>query len=365
MMPLPSPPAFATDDAGMPRYGAYAGVLEGADLVAAHAAGLGSALATPPGKGFLGRASAALRRLRHKRWVYVAFLSDRVIAGMAVIDVGYMGGGFAYAFDRERADFTETSWLLPGGPGVRVAPGFAAGITEAVNGAKRVRFDMAAAPLRLAADVSVDSIEVEATVADLDTPLSVLTDLGGDMPGATIKAAGAPATGGVVRVKGREIPLAGAHATVDWTHGFFPYHTVWNWAAAAGPAAAGGGRVGLNLCRGVHEDPAGRFSENALWLDGRPAALPRVEFAVPEDPKAPWHVRTASPSRPGANGTPGLVDLTFHPLGERAGDVNAGVILSQFRQPFGTFEGTLRDLEGREARLAGVPGVVEDHIARW
>ncbi len=364
---LPPPPPRALDDAGRPRYGAYAGVLAGADLKEAHAEGLGPRVGAAPRGGILGRAFLAARRLRHKRWLYVGVFGERAFVGAAVLDLGYLGGAFAYAGDRASGELAETSWMLPGGPGVDVAAAFDSGVSAARLGERRVSFAAlpgreanGAGPASFVGEVRSAEVDADLEIDGLGTALSVLTDLGGGLPATTIKAVGARVRG-KVRLRGRAIPLDGAtYAAIDWTHGFFPYRTVWRWATAAGRDAAGR-LVGVNLCRGVHEDPHGRFSENALWLDGRPAALPRIAVDVPDDPTAPWTIRSA----PGGAGAGGLVDLRFRPLGERRGDVNFGVIHSAFRQPFGTFEGTVRDLDGRESRLEGTGGVVEDHTAKW
>ena len=67
-------------------------------------------------------------------------------------------------------------------------------------------------------------------------------------------------------------------------------------------------------------------------------------------PLAPWRVQ----------GGEGRVDLTFHPEGFRAQTIDLKLIASRYLQPFGTFSGQIDGVA-----IEGLPGVTEDHAARW
>ena len=56
----------------------------------------------------------------------------------------------------------------------------------------------------------------------------------------------------------------------------------------------------------------------------------------------------------------GRVDLTFRAEGYRAQTVDLKVIFSRYVQPFGTFSGTVNGIA-----VEDLPGVAEDHAARW
>jgi len=58
------------------------------------------------------------------------------------------------------------------------------------------------------------------------------------------------------------------------------------------------------------------------------------------------------------------VDLTFHPEGERRQDKDLIVAASRYVQPIGVFRGTLRCCDA-EIAVDDLPGVTEDHRARW
>jgi hypothetical protein len=340
---LLSAPPTLVDARGAPHEGAFSGTIPRTSLE--HA--------TVPGLGVLDRLDAArkvLRGLRLKRWRYVGIFRDDLVLASAVVDVGYLGVAFAYAAEGEHV--VARGWNAPAAIGIHVGPHDGACsavaprrlITSAATraGGLTVAFDLP--HLRADLDIEGDA-----------TALTVVSDVGkgSGLHGVTVKTAGMRARGSVV-IEGRSYTLDDAHAVIDWTEAFFPRHTRWFWAAAAG-TAPDGRAVGLNLARGVHDDARGRFSENALWLDGSPSALPPVTFKAGPTPRDPWTIHS----------TDGSVDLVFEPRGERSEDVSFLVIASRYRQPFGTYTGRLRDARGREVHVEKLPGVAEDHAATW
>jgi hypothetical protein len=102
----------------------------------------------------------------------------------------------------------------------------------------------------------------------------------------------------------------------------------------------GGERIGWNLVTGVNDGPVA--SERTVWVDGEPVEVGPVEFAD-------------DLSRVG--------ELAFHawPDSARVDDTNLLVFRSRYRQPFGSFSGTLPD--GTE--LAEGWGVMESHDVTW
>ena len=127
---------------------------------------------------------------------------------------------------------------------------------------------------------------------------------------------------------------------VDESAGYHARHTVWSWSAGVG-TATDGRAVAWNLVTGVHD--AAEASERTLWLDGAPTELAPVTFA--EDLSA-----IAGPD----------VDLTFSAWAERRDSTNALLLRSTYRQPFGTFTGTVAG-----HHLADGYGVMEAHDVYW
>jgi hypothetical protein len=142
---------------------------------------------------------------------------------------------------------------------------------------------------------------------------------------------------GTVRLGGREWRLDGPHGFVDESAGYHARHTSWRWSAGVG-RAADGGAVAWNLVDGVHDAATG--SERTVWVAGEPHEAEPQRFA-------------ADLSSVG--------DLRFSPWAEREEHANLLLFRSDYRQPFGTFAGTLPG--GLE--LERGYGVMEWHDVRW
>jgi hypothetical protein len=131
-------------------------------------------------------------------------------------------------------------------------------------------------------------------------------------------------------------------AFIDDSAGYHQRHTVWKWSAGVG-VSRGGEQVAWNLVTGVHDAPSG--SERTVWIDGRAAEVPAVDF----DPEL-----ESIDSADGAR-------LEFSEWGARTDDTNLLLFRSRYRQPFGTFSGTLPG----GVELAEGYGVMEDHDVFW
>jgi len=156
----------------------------------------------------------------------------------------------------------------------------------------------------------------------------------------TRKQADVPARG-FVEVDGKRHEIDGV-AFIDESAGYHDRHTAWKWSAGTGLTSDGRG-VSWNLVAGVHDALAN--SERTVWVDREPAEVGPVAFA------------------------PDLSQVTFAEGGSleftewaaREEDVNLLLMRSRYRQPFGTFLGTLPG--GIE--LAQGYGVMEEHDVHW
>lgn len=340
---LPAPERLVDRD-GRPLIGVFAGPPRRADLERARLSVGGHAV--PP----------ALARLRLKQWQHVALVTPSAFVGLAIVDVGYLRMTWCHVVERasgRRWEHVRKGPLLD----LRVAPdlwddrchvrahGYAATIENA----------LAAGEHR----ISIDIGGRDAVRADLrcphdlrrDEPLVVSLPVGEGRAMYSLKAA-LPLEG-TLQLGGRELALDPdvAFALWDVHKAHYPRRTFWNWATFAGRDTEGR-RVALNLTRNVNEDDA-TWNENAVWVDGRIEHLGPATFRF-DDPLSPWRLGTAD----------GAVDLVFRPQGERREDLRLGLVESVFRQPFGTFEGTLR-AGGALLTVEAAFGVCEDHRAVW
>lgn len=128
----------------------------------------------------------------------------------------------------------------------------------------------------------------------------------------------------------------------DESAGYHPRHTAWSWSAGVG-RSTDGRDVAWNLVEGVNDPP--ERSERAIWVEGE--EQPREPAPVSFDGLEA--VRFADGAK-----------LDFSAEAERRAEENKWIIKSSYRQPFGTFSGSLEGIP-----LAEGIGVMESHEAVW
>lgn len=141
---------------------------------------------------------------------------------------------------------------------------------------------------------------------------------------------------GTVSTNGRTRPIEG-QAIIDDTAAYYPRHTTWHWSAGVG-TTQDGRPVAWNLVSGVNDPKSS--SERTVWIDGEPMEPGPCTFA---------------------NDLSAVDDLRFRPEAERRDKQNLIVVRSEYRQPFGTFDGTLPT----GIALSEAYGVMEQHDAWW
>ena len=247
----------------------------------------------------------------HKEWRYVGVWSETVSVCAARVRVGPVPQEFWGVWDRTQGRLTEHTRLRAGR--VRLRPG---GV-EVRDGANRL-------------DLVLEE--------DPATGFEVVTPVGRSWTWTRKQAVRAH---GTAVLGGRRVPVDGV-ALVDDNDGYHPRRTHWWWSG--GTAVLDDGRTATwSVIVGLNDQPPHR--ENTLWLDGRPQPLGPVSFA-PDLSRVTFDDGSA---------------LAFTAESERASLVDLLVIRSAYRQPFGTFTGTL---PGGLVVRRGF-GVMEDHRALW
>jgi hypothetical protein len=246
-----------------------------------------------------------------KRWRYVGAFCEEAMVCAGVVWIGPVRQVFWGVWDRERGRLHERT---------RIA------------GRARVRLDAG----RL--QVHDGDTRIELLLQEEEGVETVCPHGRGYV--WTRKQAGIAATGTLGLDGEPERPLQ-ARAVVDDTAGYHARDTAWCWAAGVGQTSDGR-PAAWNLVTGVNDPPTG--SERTVWVDGRPAEVGPVTFSAELD---------AIGSAAG--------ELRFAAEAQRRRRERLLVVASDYRQPFGTFSGTLPD--GTE--LARGLGVTERHVARW
>jgi Domain of unknown function (DUF2804), C-terminal len=257
------------------------------------------ALALPPGP-----MPRRVGRRPLKRWRYVGVYGPEVMLCAGTARIAGVPQAFWAVWDRGGRLWEHTS-LRPGG-------------VELPDGAARVA----------ARRVSVDLV-----LEPAGEPVEVVSRHGDSYIWTRKRPLRAT---GLVTLEGRTLAVD-APCLLDDSAGYHARRTAWEWSAGAG-TAAGGERVMWNLVAGVHDALHG--SERTVWIDGAAREVAPVAFA---------------------DGLDAVGDLRFVAEAERVRRDDLLLLASDYRQPFGTFSGTLP--EG--TRLATGYGVMERHRARW
>lgn len=292
--------------------------------------------------------------LAKKRWQYLGVVDDNLVIGVAVIHLGYLGSAFAYVYRKDTKELKELNIVDPGAGKTVYSDSSIYGFSSCRAGSKFVRLnnDVSQGPREMEVVSPGMQINIEAfDPPEGFTPLVACLRNGIRGFNYTHKGAGLYAKGWV-EIDGEKIELTkNALAVLDWTAGCAAHETYWNWASGTGRLADG--RIaGINFAMGVNETG---FTENVFWIDGAPHKVDVVNFDYNfKNIMAPWTIRSMD----------GKVDLTFTPEGERKENQNYLIVASNFRQPFGKFNGTLI-LDGKALEVLDLYGFVEEHYVKW
>lgn len=259
-----------------------------------------------------------------KRWRYVAFFSQEVMACAAHVQVGPGRQSFWALLERPSGALRGRTHTLA-----------RRGSVELLHGEPGEDPARARGSLRVADDGVLLSLTLEE-----QSPIEALCRHGREQVW-TRKQAGVRAWGKLSLDGGAPRTLEG-RAVIDDTAGYHARETEWWWTAGVGVGEAGEA-LAWNLVSGLNDPPQG--SERAVWVGREPHEVPPVAFAGDLS-----RVRCEDGS-----------ELRFEAEGERRRRENLLIVSSDYRAPFGTFSGMLPG----GLRVAAGSGVVEHHRARW
>lgn len=310
--------------------------------------------------GFYGR--RALRRLRLKQWQFFLLDAPECIAGVAVVDAGYVGNAFAWVFDKARGTLEERNALFPFGGSVEVSASSVRGVTRVqgkgvdVTITNRYEDGVRTLQARFPSRGTHGAIELEAQISDspLERPPMVVAWPVGENRTAYAHKIGGLAAKGTIRVGDREydVPAGQGTASMDHTQGYFVYRTYWNWASFSA-LSDWGTRIVVDV--DLVKNGPGTLNRNCfVWFDRQLVRMPAVVFEYTQ-PAHDWHLKSSD----------GRLDLRFHPLAVRRDHLDHLPIGYDFSQPIGTFSGTVVDDDDCIHRITNAWGVAEEHSARW
>ncbi len=311
----------------------------------------------------VGRTAAKLvNPLRLKEWQHFAVFGPDFLLTFVVLNTHYLANSFCYFVDRKSGEMIE--YHREGLPTLAKLArelwndrcsfqmrGYSIGVHNYLDQ------NVHTASIDIAPHQGKPGILAEVKMhADLNQyqPLIVVLRLAENRPAYSHKMA-CPASGRI-RIGERSIELDPARCLVliDVHKAYYPYRMAWRWASCAGFDEQGR-VVGLNLTHNVIQDDE-ENNENGLWVGRQLSMFGAARFTFNEKRLTdPWRVET----------TDGRCQVDFKPEGERTGVINAGVVYSNYHQPYGTFSGQATDDAGQVHLIRDYFGVTECHKARF
>ncbi|MBS1593651.1 MAG: DUF2804 domain-containing protein [Bacteroidetes bacterium] len=283
---------------------------------------------------------SALRRSQRKAWIFTSAFSTRYCVGFAIADAGMVATAFVYFFDTQTGQYIEEKTTVPLGFGAAFDP-------DLRSTWQLKNFSIKADTDRITCSFAGKRIHISLSLTENGNGSTTIAPAGDRPFHHTYKNLLMPAAVEGT-IDGASIKFEGTIGGLDFSKGYPPRHTFWNWASM-NAVTDHGVEFGVNL--------VGDFNnsiENALWVNGKVQQLSQATFSYerPVD-KNTWQITTLD----------GTLNMKFTPRGARGEDINALVMMSRFKQPFGTFAGTVR-LDGVLHNFTG-QGVVEEHFAKW
>lgn len=282
------------------------------------------------------RLPRALRRWRLKEWQAVQLTGPGVFVNLALFDAKLMSLLQAKIYEHARDAKIVHEWKLRPGA-FAVADQLLASTTSYRDRRGSLAFDNQLAQGRIA--ITIDLHATRALPAVVGR-LVVHGDRGASHV-ASLPFAGAVGMyshKGMFPVEGElavgdrryVLTTADSLALLDDHKGYYPYVMRWDWVTSA--CHVDGQARGFNLTRNQCRDPE-RNNENCAWQGDRIGLLPAVEFERERErqPGEVWTIRDRA----------GRVDLRFEPTVPGDVSVNAVVVHSRYRGPFGRFSGRL------------------------
>lgn len=281
------------------------------------------------------------RRWRRKAWVFYGVYAPDLIAGIAIVDAGYLAKAFCYAYvpasgyyfsNEEKQPFGFKTDFEATTSGIWTFGDYQ---LERMEGQWRLQYEGKQLEIHLEGQENQQGLGFLCPSKGKGRPFQY-----------TYKNMLLPTKVTLHTNKLGVRTWDNLPGAVDYSKGFPPRSTEWNWVSLQGKLSDGT-PFGLNAVQHFNSG-----LENALWIGGEQYALGAVQFRhqKPID-EQPWTVTAEG------------VELHFTPWGARKDKTNYWLLKNHFTQVYGKGEGRLF-YEGTWHRFQGY-GVLEKHDARW
>lgn len=284
---------------------------------------------------------AKKRRTERKAWIFTGVFSPELICGFAIVDAGMVATAFSYFYSLKDGIFEEDKVTIPMGFHQEFNPNLD---SEWKLGNYSIKTEKGKMYLQYVGKYKMYlEVENNANGASIVAPSKEKRPFNFTYKNICVPVKVQINNGGV-----STYATSGKYASIDFTKGFPPRETIWNWLSFIGKTETGK-IVGVNLVDRFNEN-----MENILWVDGQKTLLSNAKFTMQEPlDKTDWLIET----------TDGVLNCHLSPRGARYENLNALIMKSKFTQPFGTLDGTVL-IDGKEEKFTAF-GVSEDQHAIW
>ncbi len=280
------------------------------------------------------------RRTQRKTWIFYGVYSKDLFAGLAIVDAGVVATAFAYFFVPSEDLFIEDKTTVP--------LGFRSGFDPAMTDEWKLgKFSIRTTNQVMSINYN-GKFNLQMTAQLNDNGVSTVAPSKGDRPFNFTYKDLPIQTEINIDYHNKKYHANGHYGAIDFTKGYPPKTTEWNWSSAIGTTESGKS-IAFNIVDKFNDN-----MENILWLDGERIILSDAEFKYgPDLKKDIWHINTKDQ----------IIQSEMKPFGARAENINAAIMKSIFTQPFGEYNGTVT-VNGISEKFTAW-GVSEEHLAVW
>ncbi|NCC86983.1 MAG: DUF2804 family protein [Clostridia bacterium] len=289
-------------------------------------------------------------------WEAFEIMLDEGVLISAVYNVGVAGFSIFVFFDK-RSKKTY-SWVNPTtGLNAKVAPNLIHSITELYTANSYLILNNQLQDGKChgkgkAHNKKSGDIEFDLKITSLAPPSIVSMPLGDNKPLYSQKEFFS--VEGYLKLNGETFTAnKRSTAIVDDHKGFYPFKMHYDWLTTMGTTMIDGKEqyLGFNLTQN-QTTSSEDYNENLLWLEGYSCPLPPVNFTHIANNK--WAVKDDHD----------VVNLVFNIEDDFQMQVHLGIIDVDYKLPFGTLTGYIKDIEGNKYVLDGMYGVGEDRTQK-
>lgn len=282
------------------------------------------------------------RRWQRKSWVFLGAYNPEIVVGFAIIDAGFLGKAFCYVYHPNNQLLLED--------GIDRPFAFDANFGANLNSHWKLgNYQLFTKNNQLHFEFKGKKFQISMQCTNNEHGLSfICPSTGNKRPfHYTYKNLLLP-TNIQLTHKGKTKHYENLHGGIDFSKGYPPKHTNWNWTSFTGQLDDGT-PVGINLVNEFNQN-----LENAVWIGNERILIGDVRYQYKKPlAKSLWEVKAVN----------GNLELEMMPNGSRKENINIKVLKSKFTQVFGPIKGRIRH-EGTWKNLTGY-GVMEEHEAIW